>query len=281
VSEGRGGLVERYWYAGRLVQGDRLSLSIEDPGLLYGATVFTTLRVYAASLAHPLTCWAAHSDRLRQSVVALGWDEPDWERVQAGALALSAHDSVLRVTLFPDGREWILGRSLPASLPQWQQQGITAWLAAPAQDYGRSLPQFKTGNYLAPWQARRQAQQHQAQEAILVNSLGHWLETSTGNLWGWGQGAWWTPPLTAGVLPGVARSHLITGLKCQNESIYEIPWSPEVIASLEAIAYSNAVVELVPIHTVLEGGKVQSFDAQHPVFERLRCHFRQGIAPDF
>ncbi|HCF27363.1 MAG TPA: 4-amino-4-deoxychorismate lyase, partial [Cyanobacteria bacterium UBA11049] len=53
-----------------------------------------------------------------------------------------------------------------------------------------------------------------AGEAILVDANGNWLETSTGNLWGWQNGCWWTPPLEAGILPGVVRQQLINW--CQN-----------------------------------------------------------------
>ena len=74
-----------YWYAGELIQNDTLSISIGDPGLLYGATVFTTLRVYDRSLDHPLTHWSLHCDRLHNSLKAFEWQLPDWLRLRQGA----------------------------------------------------------------------------------------------------------------------------------------------------------------------------------------------------
>ena len=44
-----------YWYNGELIDDERISLGIDDIGLLYGATLFTTLRIYQQSLDHPLT----------------------------------------------------------------------------------------------------------------------------------------------------------------------------------------------------------------------------------
>jgi 4-amino-4-deoxychorismate lyase len=35
-----------YWYRGKLIESPTLKLDINDTRLLYGATVFTTLRVY-------------------------------------------------------------------------------------------------------------------------------------------------------------------------------------------------------------------------------------------
>jgi branched-subunit amino acid aminotransferase/4-amino-4-deoxychorismate lyase len=74
-----------YWYAGQLVAGDTLTLSINDPGLLFGATVFTTLRIYENDLDHPWTAWASHCQRLTRSLQAFHWPEPDWARVRQGA----------------------------------------------------------------------------------------------------------------------------------------------------------------------------------------------------
>jgi 4-amino-4-deoxychorismate lyase len=42
-----------YWYNGELIEDERISLGIDDIGLLYGATIFTTLRIYQQSLNHP------------------------------------------------------------------------------------------------------------------------------------------------------------------------------------------------------------------------------------
>lgn len=239
-----------YWYNGKLILGDRIELAINDPGLIYGATTFTTLRVYHHSLSHPLTNWDAHCARLRQSLQVFGWQFPDWERIRHGAEQLLPSFAVLRIVIFPDGREWITGRPLPADLSERQHHGVIAWLAA-APHLRRSLPTYKTGNYLGGWLALQKAQQLGAQEAILVDDQGNWLETSTGNLWGAKDDCWWTPPIDVGILPGVARSQLINWLEQQGLEIRQFPWNQELVKEFDAIAYTNSVMEVIPIHTVL------------------------------
>ncbi|NET10075.1 MAG: aminotransferase class IV [Merismopedia sp. SIO2A8] len=241
-----------YWYDGRLIHSDTIELPVAEPGLLYGATVFTTLRVWQQSLEHPLSFWDAHCTRLHQSICCLGWAEPDWEHVDQGANHLALHYPVLRVTVFPDGREWITGRSLPSNLHQWQQEGIKAWVAP--KEWRRSLPHYKTGNYLACWLALQTAQQMGYQEAILVDSHNNWLETSTGSLWGWYDNCWWTPSLTdplddnsERILPGVARSHLISALKWHNRQVQESVWSMDLVSRFEALFYTNSVRYVVAI----------------------------------
>ncbi|MGK7888707.1 MAG: aminotransferase class IV [Leptolyngbyaceae cyanobacterium] len=275
-----------HWYTGQLNKSETITLPVSDPALLYGATVFTTMRVWARSLDHPLSFWAAHCDRLHHSIRQLGWVEPDWAQLRQGAEQMMAHYPVLRITLFPDGREWITGRSLPANLEQWQRTGIAAWVAPP--DWRRSLPGLKTGNYLVPWLALQQAQHLGDQEAILTDPQGNWLETSTGNLWGWYENRWWTPSLrsedgaTTEILPGVARSHLITALKWHNVELLECVWSSDLVTQFEALVYSNSVrhiVAIAQVHTPnYEQQPVLEFQSQHPSVQAIAALF-QAVTP--
>ncbi|MEP0801507.1 aminotransferase class IV [Funiculus sociatus] len=263
-----------YWYNGNLIQSGTLELAIDDPGLLYGATVFSTLRVYQ-SLDNPLTSWNGHCDRIRLSLLALGWQQPDWERSRYGAETLTTHFPILRITIFPDGREWITGRFLPIDLTQRQKYGISALLIEPPITpppgvIERSLPQHKTGNYLAAWLAMNKAKKFEAQEAILVDELGNWLETSTGNLWGWRDGKWWTPPIDGRILPGIMRSQLINWLVSQNQPVGEVAFDANWVKGLSAVAYSNSVVEVVPIHTVITSESQITYDPTHSSLEQLR-----------
>ncbi len=268
-----------YWFNGKRCESDQISLQINEPGLIYGATVFTTLRVYGEELDHPLTAWEQHCDRIRHALTAFHWPQPNWPHIRQGAEALKAEFPVLRITCFPDGRELITGRSLPEDLQQRQQQGITAWVADSA-DYARPLPGYKTGNYLGCWLALQAAQRRGAKEAILINSENHWLETSTGNLWGWADGTWWTPPLQAGILPGIARSRVMESLQRQGFRVQEDPWTPPLIDQFEPLAYTNAVVQVVPIHTVLKDQSKLEFDPSHGALQSLRRAF-SSFRPDF
>jgi branched-subunit amino acid aminotransferase/4-amino-4-deoxychorismate lyase len=236
-----------FWYNGQAQTGDRIQLSITDPGLLYGATHFTTLRIYDQTLSDDRTHWQLHLDRLRQTPPH--FTPPNWKAITEGLELLSRSYEVLRITLFSDGRELITGRSLPDDLLLRQTQGISALLLPP--DQSRSLPQFKSGNYLAPWLALQDAKTQNCGEAIFTDRNGQWLETTTGNLWGYANNTWYTPPLSAGILPGIKRSSLITQFKSQNQTVHELPWTPDLIAQFETIAYSNCVVEFIPIHTIL------------------------------
>jgi 4-amino-4-deoxychorismate lyase len=247
-----------FWYDGQLIDQERLSLDINEPGFIYGATVFTTMRVYQQSLTHPLTSWQAHCDRLLCSINVFNWQQPNWSSLRKGAELLISYFPVLRMVVFPDGKELITGRNLPSDLKQRQKEGITAWVAADNL-LRRDLATHKTGNYLSSYLARNQALKLNAQEAILVDSQGNWLETSTGNLWGWQDGCWYTPALNVGILPGIMRSQLLKYFQDNHLPVEENIWTPEFVASLKAISYSNCVVEVVPINTVLCSGNRSNY----------------------
>jgi 4-amino-4-deoxychorismate lyase len=264
-----------YWYDGSLVEGNRILLDVHDPGLLYGATVFTTVRVYQGSLAHPLTRWQDHLERLRSSLQAFHWPLPDWKRLQEGAGAIAGSFPILRIVVFPDAREWIVGRPLPADLPRRQRSGILGWVASDPL-YSRSPAAHKTGNYLSSWLAAREARKKGASEAILVDRHGNWLETGTGNLWGWKEGCWYTPALEPGILAGIARAGLLRWLRERSLPVAENCWSAGFIEGLSTLVYTNCVVEIVPFERVLTDTSSLDFDRSHPAIEDLKSYFGGG-----
>ena len=239
-----------YWYDGKLISSDRIQFELTDPGLLYGANVFSTMRVQQQSLEHCGTAWQAHQNRLRKSIAEFDWQQPNWHRLRQGAQMLAQYFPVLRLTIFNDGREWITGRNLPENLPQRQREGIIAWLAT-SDIFQRNLAAHKTGNYLGAYLARSQALKLGAAEAILSDRQEHWLETATGNLWGRKQDCWYTPALNHNILPGIERSRLLAYFQNNNLPVAENIWTGEFVQSLDYIYYSNCVVKLVPIKAIL------------------------------
>jgi branched-subunit amino acid aminotransferase/4-amino-4-deoxychorismate lyase len=237
--------MNHYWWTGQLHVGNTLDLSIDDPGFIYGATVFTTLRIYHQNPQHPLTALEAHLKRLEIQVDALGWEAPSWEQVNLAVHALAPNYPVLRITLLPDGRELVTGRALPPDLEQNQQQGVVLL----ALEGGRSWPHLKTGNYLVSFQAFRKAEAQGAQEAILMQE-GTWLETSRGNLWAWDGSQYLTPP-EEGCLAGIFRQQLLSRLAHLEIPYAVVPFTPERQRSFQAVGYGNSVVELLPVRGIL------------------------------
>ena len=255
-----------FYYAGQLKKTNHIELNINDSAWLYGANIFSTMRVYNHSLNHPLTNWQKHLERLKNSLKKLDWQVPDWQLIEQETQELLQHFPVIRITLFPDGRELIIGRELPQNLAKKQTDGIKGLVCLDPL-LQRSLPHHKTGNYLTPWLALQQSQKIGYQEAILTNHKQHWLETSTGNLWGYKQGTWFTPDLAIGILPGIARSMILAKADFPIKVNY---WTPEFVCELEAIAYSNSVVEIIPFNTIKLGEQNMTYNPYHTAYSLLK-----------
>ncbi|WP_267382825.1 aminotransferase class IV [Cyanobacterium sp. uoEpiScrs1] len=261
-----------FWYDGKLMETETISISVTEPGLIYGATVFTTLRVYQKSLDHRLTQWSTHCHRLECSLKAFGWISPNWQQLRREAEVLIDYYPVLRLTIFPDGREWIAGRFLPKDLEQSQRQGIKGWLAKDNL-YKRSLANYKTGNYLGTFLASQKAHELGFREAILADNQGNWLETSTGNLWGYKQGQWYTPPIEEVILPGIGQSQLLSWLNHKQISLNQIQWNLDLIESLDIIAYGNSIVEIIPFASIKMERKTLNFDTSHSELKQLQDYY--------
>jgi branched-subunit amino acid aminotransferase/4-amino-4-deoxychorismate lyase len=266
--------MHQYWWTGRLHSGNTLTLSLDDPGLIYGATVFTTLRIYHQNPQHSATALEAHLKRLALQVKALGWEAPAWEQVNLAVQTLASNYPVLRITLFPDGRELVTGRGLPPDLAQKQQEGVILL----AVEGARSWPDLKTGNYLVSFQAFRKAEAQGAQEALLTQE-GTWLETSRGNLWAWDGSQYLTPP-EEGCLAGIFRQQLLSRLVHLAIPHAVVSFTPERQRSFQAVGYGNSVVELLPVRGIIgaeysEGAAVsQEFKDLTPM-HRLLQFFQQ------
>ncbi len=261
-----------FWYDGQLIEENKITLEISNPGLIYGATVFTTLRVYQQSLSHPLTHWAQHCDRLKKNLIYFQWPFPNWQEITKAAEQLLNYYPILRIAIFPDSKVWITGRFLSENLAEYQQQGIIGWVADKSL-FQRTLADYKTGNYLTAWLALQEAQKQGAKEAILINNQNYWLETSTGNLWGWKDNCFWTPPNNGKILAGITRSQLLKWLQNQGIEVKQNEWNPDFIQSLESVAYSNCGVEIIPFSKILNQSQILRLDPCHSSLALLKHYF--------
>ena len=203
---------------GKFVPEERAVVSVFDRGFLYGDGLFETIRVRNGK---PFR-WAQHLERLRHGADFLKIKppfSPDALRDFAARLAAKNKmpDALMRLALSrgvgvrgysPQGSD---SPTLVMSLhpmpkvdlnnpPHWRL--VTSSFRLPAND---PLAAFKTANKLPQILARAEADAAGADEALLLNPAGRVVEGTAGNLFWVSRGAVCTPPLTAGILPGVTR----------------------------------------------------------------------------
>ncbi|HEV2331018.1 MAG TPA: aminotransferase class IV [Verrucomicrobiae bacterium] len=195
---------------------ERAVISVFDRGFLYGDGLFEAIRIFNG---RPFR-WREHIERLRSGAEFLKIKLPfSPRRLRAFADELIARnkmpDSLLRLSLsrgvgLPGyGPENAPVPTLAMSLrpapkqenpPQWKL--ITSSVRIAAND---PLVRFKTCNKLPQVLARAEANKAGADEALLLNTDGFVAEGTSSNVFWVKRGAVYTPPLAAGILPGVTR----------------------------------------------------------------------------
>ncbi len=90
--------------------------------------------------------------------------------------------------------------------------------------------QFKTFPYDSHYEVVDEARAHGFDDAIIFNSANNVTETGLSNLAFLLDGEWFTPPITAGLLPGTMRSLAIEkcGVLVRNIHITEVPAASEI-----------------------------------------------------
>ncbi|HZF00489.1 MAG TPA: aminotransferase class IV [Methylomirabilota bacterium] len=204
---------------GKFVPEEKAVVSVFDRGFLLGDGLFETIRVFNGK---PFR-WQQHLERLQRGAKFLKIKLPFMpKQLHAAAAKLIAKNkmpnSLLRLTFSrgvgergysPEGAGCpTLVMSLHPSpktdfknLLKWKL--ITSSFRLPANE---PLGQFKTCNKLPQILSRAEADAASANEALLLNTDGFIVEGAGSNLFWIEHNAVCTPPLAAGILPGVTRA---------------------------------------------------------------------------
>jgi branched-chain amino acid aminotransferase len=210
---------------GRAVPPEQATVSVFDRGFLYGDSLFETLRT---AEGRPLDL-EAHLERLRSSAAYVHAQVPWSDAALADALA-QAHaatgnaESVLRLIVTRgrgplmldirgacDPELVVIARPLVLPSEAEYQRGLAVVCVTGRKSDGRLLDaRAKVGNYLPHALALAQATDEGADDAVLVADDGAVLEGPTANVFLVRDGQLATPPIDAGVLPGITREVVLT-----------------------------------------------------------------------
>ena len=270
------------WVNGQLVRGADAALSLFDRGARDGGGIFETVRVYAGQ---PLD-WNRHMERLVLAAAVLGFPVPSAPARLRGALdqvlaAEGLSDAVARMTVtrgIAGGRPtrtgaWLEAEPLAGRLWRGTREGAARVVISRRPFHPGPLGEFKTTSRLAWDLAREEARAESADEALLVGADGTVYEGAVSNLFGVFRGEVLTPPLAAGVLPGIVRGRVLElcaglGIPAREERLRR-----DDLANAEELFLTNSVQEVVPVAEVA-GHALPS----RAVAERLREAYRRFVA---
>lgn len=230
---------------------------IEDEGhlgnshaLQFGAGLFETIRVQDKE---PLF-WNAHMARLKNSAKTLGMAEGlDTEKLRCWTEQLLQENSISACALkiswlsaADEGKACFHFRPLGYTLKQ-RNEGLKASLGTVRRNPHSRITAHKTLNYLDNLLERQAAQAAGYDEAILLNVREEAAEGTASNLFIKAGDKLITPPLTAGILPGIQREAIIAACISQGIPIEERTVSQSMLSGAEAIYLSNSLMGFMPV----------------------------------
>jgi len=243
---------------GQFVPEEQATISVFDRGFLYGDGLFETLLV---ANGKPFR-WEQHLLRLRRGAaylkISLPYKPEELRRFVSRLVEENQMPSaLLRLTLSrgvgirgysPRGAInpafTISLHAAPARAannpPRWRL--ITSSLRLPADE---PLAQFKTCNKLPQIVARAQADAAGADEALLLNTKGHVVEASSGNLFWIERATIKTPSLASGILPGVTREVVCELCASLGAKVHEATISPQRLQKVEGVFLSLSSMGIV------------------------------------
>ena len=274
----------------RFVPSGEAVVPVTDHGLLYGDSCFEALRVYEG---HP-AFWRDHLQRLANSARLLGIPYPGdgrWSAILGEAIARNQMTAgMVRLTLTrgpaPPGlrpgeppRPTVLLLCVP--LPERSAAEWQAGVALATSPYQRipaaCLPTAaKTGNYLPNVLARRTARTAGADEALFTDDRGHYLEGTVSSLFCVDlEGRLTTPPVEAGILPGITRDRVVHIASDLHLPVRFSPPSRDELLAAREVFVTGTGYEIAPASR-LDGAPLR----RGPLAESLLERYRQAVAGD-
>jgi branched-subunit amino acid aminotransferase/4-amino-4-deoxychorismate lyase len=249
------------WLNGRLVPARLARVSALDRGLLHGDGAYDTWRTYAG---RPFAV-AAHVRRLTAAAHALALPSPGpaaaWERRSRLLVArVRLPDAAVRLTLTrgPAGEALapvrrqrptllLVARPLPRDLSRRQTLGDSVILLPFPRDAAPPWGALKLVGHPSAVAGRLAAARRRAGEALYVTAAGEVTEGTTTNLFLVERGGLVTPPLSAGILPGVTRALVLALARRAGVAVREESVPVARLRRAGEIFLTSSTAEIVPV----------------------------------
>jgi branched-chain amino acid aminotransferase len=238
-------------------------ISAIDYGFLYGFGLFETMRAYNGSIFR----LEAHLNRLAKSAEKLGI-EIDVPSLQAAVTETIRKNSLKEArvrlsvsagegSLIPDPHSCahptvlVIARKYVAYSSDIYEKGFQAIFSTARRNIQSPLSSMKTANYLDCLLARQEAKDAGVDESLLLNEAGLLSEGSMSNLFLVDRGRLITPPVNAGILPGITRGVVLELAPSLGIKVVEKDVLPEKLTNSEEAFLTNSLIEIMPLTMIM------------------------------
>jgi len=266
---------------GEIISRDKVQIPVFDRGLLYGYGLFETMRSYNGHVF----CLDRHIARLTNSAGVLGIREAlEREKLETGVLrtlkANGLDDARIRLTVTAGEGSRSIGMPVSGKLtiiitveelvlpsPEIYSKGLRTSIVGIRRNSRSPMCHLKALGYLENLLAHAEAVDNGSDEAILLNGDGHVADCSASNLFVVEAGKIVTPPIEAGVLPGITRGVVIDSASSLGIKVAQEAVSVERLLNAEEVFITNSVIEIMPIAAI--DGRTVGAGSRGKVTERI------------
>jgi branched-chain amino acid aminotransferase len=277
---------------GKVFTEEHATVSVFDHGFLFGEGIYETLRTYGGK---PFLL-DRHLARLRHSAALMALDVPfsDDELARRVSDTMAAHpaldEAYIRILLTRGVGD--LSYNLAATptpslviivkpfLPHPERtftDGIPVVLVGIRRNHPNALnPMIKSNNLLNNALAMQEALRRGGQEALMLNQAGQLAECSQSNIFIVRHGEVLTPPLSAGLLPGITREYVLELAGTINVLAREADLDLDDLSRADEVFLTGTTREVTPVVTI--DGKPVRDGKPGVITRRLLDAFRRQIA---
>jgi branched-chain amino acid aminotransferase len=283
---------------GSLVSPREAKVSVFDRGFLLGDSVYEVVRTYGGrpfELPAHLARLATSAERIgmrlrwdaartaeevdRTLVAARGGDPPapdaaPWnvgERYLRIVMTRGSGELGLDPALAAEPLALVIVQPLSGPPARAYSEGVAALLVGDPRPAGAD-PAAKTGAHLPHVLAVRAARAAGAHEALLLDGRGFVTEGASSNVFAVRAGRLLTPPLAAGILPGVTRGLVLALARERGVPCQESPLTAAELEGADEVFITSTVREMVPVTRL--GEKRVGRGEPGPVTRALHLAFR-------
>jgi len=248
---------------GEWVPKSRAAISVFDHGLLYGDGVFEGIRAYDGVIFR----FKEHLERLYSSAKSIRLQIPVSPEDMTAAVVETVRrnglkDAYIRLVvtrgvgdLGVDPRKCrkpsviIIAEHVdPAFGTLAKQKGISVIISSVRRDaVDATTHEIKSLNYLNSVLAKLEAVDAGADDALMLDRNGFVSEATTTNLFIVKYGEIFTPPSTAGILPGVTRRRVIELVRELGYRLIEKGLTPYDVTNADEAFLTGTLSEIVPL----------------------------------
>ncbi len=282
---------DKIWMDGEIVPWESANVHVMTHSLHYGSAIFEGIRCYDTNRGSMIFRLDAHVKRLYNSAKIYSMEIPykPSETIMAikqTILENRIKECYIRPIVFygwdevgvnPRGNKIHLAIAVWPWLPYLGEEGlkngVTCKISSWARIDPRSMPTMAkaSANYANSVLARLEAQKLGYNEAILLNTSGMVAEGTGENIFIVMGGALFTPPHSAGVLPGITRDSIIQVGRDMGYTVGERNVSRSELLLADEAFFTGTAAEVTPIRDI-DGNKIGG-GIRGPITEKIQSKF--------